>query len=55
MEHALLWKTILLDFNIAGKTKVSNETILNASVSSLNSQNQILDAIYNNYVKDTMN
>jgi pyrroloquinoline-quinone synthase len=55
IEHARLWKTILLDINIAGKTKVSNETILNASVSSLNSQNQILDAIYNNYVKDTMN
>jgi len=55
IEHARLWKTILLDLNIAGKTKVSNETILNASVSSLNSQNQILDAIYNNYVKDTLN
>ena len=55
IEHAQLWKTILLDSDIAGKTKVSNETILNASVSSLNSQNQILDAIYNNYVKDTMN
>ena len=55
IEHARLWKTILLDFNVVGKAKVLNETIFNASVSSLNSQNQILDAIYNNYVKDTMN
>ena len=55
VEHARLWKTILLDFNIVRKTKALNENILNASVSSLNSQNKILDAIYCNYVQDIIN
>ena len=31
-----------------------NENIRNASVSSMKSQNQFLDAVYNNYVKDTI-
>ena len=55
IEHARLWKTILLDPNLVQKTKALNENILNASISSLNSQNQILDAIYNNYVQDILN
>ena len=55
IEHARLWKTILLDQNLVQKTKALNENILNASISSLNSQNQILDAIYNNYVQDIIN
>jgi pyrroloquinoline-quinone synthase len=55
IEHAQLWKTILLDSNLVRETKVLNEKILNASISSLNCQNQILDAIYNNYVQVRMN
>jgi pyrroloquinoline-quinone synthase len=55
IEHARLWKTILLDSNLVCETKVLNENILNASISSLNCQNQILDAIYNNYVQVSMN
>ncbi|MDF2737561.1 MAG: PqqC-like protein [Nitrososphaeraceae archaeon] len=55
IEHARLWKTLLLDYNLVRNTKGLNEVILNASVRSLNSQNQILDAVYNNYVKDFMN
>ena len=55
IEHARLWKTILLDSNLVCETKVLNENILNASVSSLNCQNQILDTIYNNYVQVSMN
>ena len=55
IEHARLWKTLLLDYNLVRNTKGLNEVILNASVRSLNSQNQILDAVYNHYVKDFMN
>lgn len=55
IEHARLWKTLLLDYNLVRNTKGLNEVILNASVRSLNSQNRILDAVYNNYVKDFMN
>src|SRR5919112_204010 len=40
IEHARLWKTILLDSNLVCETKVLNENILNASVGSLNCQNQ---------------
>ena len=55
IEHARLWKTILLDHNLIRNTNSINESILNASVSSLNSQNEILDSVCNNYVKDIMN
>lgn len=54
IEHARLWKTIFLDSKLVGNTKVVNENIRNASISSMKSQNQLLDAIYNNYVKDTI-
>lgn len=55
IEHARLWKTLLLDYNLVRNTKDLNEIILNASVRSLNSQNQILDVVYDNYVKEFMN
>lgn len=55
IEHARLWKTLLLDYNLVRNTKDINEIILNASVRSLNSQNQILDVVYDNYVKEFMN
>ncbi len=55
IEHAKLWRTILLDNNLVGNTNDVNKNIFNASVNSMNSQNQILDTVYNNYVKDTMN
>ena len=55
IEHAKLWKTLLLDYNLVRNTKDLNEIILNASVRSLNSQNQILDVVYDNYVKEFMN
>ncbi len=54
IEHARLWKTIFLDPKLVRNTKVVNENIRNASVSSMKSQNQLLDSIYNNYVKDTI-
>jgi pyrroloquinoline-quinone synthase len=54
IEHARLWKTIFLDPKLVGNTMVVNENIRNASVSSMKSQNQLLDAVYNNYVKDTI-
>ena len=55
IEHAKLWRTILLDNKLVGNTKDVSKNIFNASVSSMNSQNQILDTVYNNYVKHTMN
>lgn len=55
IEHARLWKTLLLDSNLVRNTKDLNEIILNSSVRSLNSQNQILDVVYDNYVKEFMN
>ena len=55
IEHARLWKTLLLDYNLVRNTKDLNEIILNSSVRSLNSQNQILDVVYDNYVKEFMN
>jgi pyrroloquinoline-quinone synthase len=54
IEHARLWKTIFLDYKLVENTQMVNENIRNASVSSMKSQNHILDAVYNNYVKDTM-
>jgi pyrroloquinoline-quinone synthase len=54
IEHARLWKTIFLDSKLVRNTKVVNENIRNASVSSMKSQNLLLDSIYNNYVKDTI-
>lgn len=55
IEHARLWKTILLDHNLIRNTKSIYESNLKASVSSLISQNEILDAVCNNYVTDIMN
>jgi pyrroloquinoline-quinone synthase len=54
IEHARLWKTILLDPKLDRNTKMVKENIRNASISSMNSQNQLLDSVYNNYVKDTV-
>ncbi len=54
IEHARLWKTIFLDYKLVENPQIVNENIRNASVSSMKSQNQILDAVYINYVKDTM-
>lgn len=55
IEHAELWKTIMLDREI-NKTNDKNSTklILRASVNSLAAQNQILDSVYTTYVKDTI-
>ena len=52
IEHAKLWQTIILDREI-NKTndKTTTELILRASVNSLIAQNQILDSVYNSYVK----
>jgi pyrroloquinoline-quinone synthase len=55
IHHAKLWKTIILDLE---KDKINNknstESILDATVKSLAAQNQILDSVYNAYVKDTI-
>ena len=55
IEHAKLWQTIILDREI-NKTndKTTTELILRASVNSLIAQNQILDSVYNTYVKGTI-
>ena len=52
IEHANLWKTIILDREI-NKTNDEKTTklILRASVNSLVAQNQLLDSVYNTYVK----
>jgi pyrroloquinoline-quinone synthase len=55
IEHAELWKTILLDREInRTNDKTSPKLILQASVNSLAAQNQILDSVYTTYVKDTI-
>lgn len=55
IEHAELWKTIILDREINKIIdKNSTELILRASVNSLVAQNQILDSVYDTYVKDTL-
>lgn len=55
IHHAKLWKTIILDHE---KDKInhnnSTESILDATIKSLAAQNQILDSVYNAYVKDTI-
>jgi pyrroloquinoline-quinone synthase len=55
IHHAKLWKTIILDHE---KDKIINnnstESILDATIKSLAAQNQILDSVYNAYVKDTI-
>lgn len=55
IHHAKLWKTIILDHE---KDKInhnnSTESILDATNKSLAAQNQILDSVYNAYVKDTI-
>ena len=55
IHHAKLWKTIILDHE---KDKINNnnstESILDATIKSLAAQNQILDSVYNAYVKDTI-
>ena len=55
IEHAELWKRIILDREI-NKTndKTTTKLILRASVNSLVAQNQILDSVYNTYVKGTI-
>ena len=55
IEHAELWKTIILDSKINKIIdKNSTELILKASINSLIAQNQILDSVYETYVKDTI-
>jgi pyrroloquinoline-quinone synthase len=55
IEHADLWKTIILDAEINKKIdRNSTELILKASNNSLLAQNQILDSVYDTYVKDTI-
>ena len=55
IEHAELWKTIILDSEINKIIdKNSTEVILKASINSLIAQNQILDSVYETYVKDTI-
>jgi pyrroloquinoline-quinone synthase len=55
IEHAELWKTIILDSEINKIIdKNSPELILKASINSLIAQNQILDSVYETYVKDTI-
>ena len=55
IEHAELWKTIILDSEINKIIdKNSTELILKASINSLIAQNQILDSVYETYVKDTI-
>jgi pyrroloquinoline-quinone synthase len=55
IEHAELWKKIILDSEINKIIdKNSTELILRASVNSLTAQNQILDSVYDTYVKDTI-
>jgi pyrroloquinoline-quinone synthase len=55
IHHAKLWKTIILEHE---KGKINNnnstESILDATIKSLAAQNQILDSVYNAYVKDTI-
>ena len=55
IEHANLWKSIIMssaihDLNENG----SNEQAIKASINSLIAQNQILDSVYNTYIKNTI-
>ena len=53
IEHANLWKSIIIDPKISNfKENYSNEPAVEASIKSLIVQNQILDSVYNTYVKD---
>ena len=54
IEHAKLWQTIIFDNDIDKINKKSSaKSIVNASIKSLTAQNEILDSVYNTYVKDT--
>jgi pyrroloquinoline-quinone synthase len=55
IEHAKLWKSLIMDPEINNyKENHSNELALHASINSLIVQNQILDSVYNTYVKNTI-
>jgi pyrroloquinoline-quinone synthase len=55
IEHAKLWKSLIMDSKINDfKENYSNEPAIKASINSLIVQNQILDSVYNTYVKNTI-
>jgi pyrroloquinoline-quinone synthase len=55
IEHANLWKSLIMDSEINDfNENYSNEPAVKASVNSLIVQNQILDSVYNTYVKNTI-
>lgn len=55
IEHANLWKSLIMNSKINDfKENYSNELAIKASVNSLIVQNQILDSVYNTYVKNTI-
>ena len=55
IEHANLWKSVIMDSAIHDLNENgSNEQAIKASINSLIAQNQILDSVYNTYIKNTI-